>query len=162
MCPQKAKCQAPAPKVMMRQFQNGDIVTVASGAIFEPAHFTPHPTAGQSQPPLSTPSPYPRTEDSLLKRLTRPYSRKYKPAYSLSLYGARAHTHTHTAPYTSLPYVQGVWGGRAFNFGGGGGGVDTAPWLAPPPPPPPKNGSIDGPPKILPRLTRTQIRQKKK
>ena len=34
----------------------------------------------------------------------------------------------------------------------GGGGVDRAPWLAPPPPPP-KRCSIDGTPKILPRLT---------
>ena len=33
--------------------------------------------------------------------------------------------------------------------GGGGRGVDRAPWLDPPP----KKGSIDGTPKILPRLT---------
>ena len=39
--------------------------------------------------------------------------------------------------------------GRAFNFGGGGGGVDTALWQDPPG----KKGAIDGPPKILPRLT---------
>ena len=38
-------------------------------------------------------------------------------------------------------------GRRAFNWKGGG--VDRAPWLDPPP----KRGSIDGTPKILPRLT---------
>ena len=48
----------------------------------------------------------------------------------------------------SFPGTSG--GGRAFNWGGGGG-VDTAP-LASPPPPSLKKDSIDGPPKILPRL----------
>ena len=67
------------------KFQNGVIVTVALRApppflaISEPAPFTRQPNGGTSNPPI-------HVEDSLLKRRTHTYTRKYQPAYARRIY----------------------------------------------------------------------------
>ena len=48
--------------------------------------------------------------------------------------------------WSVVPWIRG---GRPFNFGGGGGRYSPSGWTLLPT----QKGSIDGPPKILPRLT---------
>ena len=95
-------------------------------------------------------------------------------AHGRPLHGDTPQSHTAQGPVRGMPpgitaLVPGPWGGLAPGGQAGmdqqaqrGGGVHSAPLPGPPPPP---KGSMDGPPKILPRRTprpRTQTSAKKK
>ena len=77
--PQRVSSRTPAPLSSGKKISPW-LLGVAERAphllqFFGPAPFTPNPTGVQ-------PTPHPRVQDSLLRRRTRTYTRKYQPAYS--------------------------------------------------------------------------------